>query len=84
MTPSRDFQDELDRILSAAAQRHDRYADVEAGDLHRRVGGYPGKNHRMPVCCGVMKQNMKSGDRIIEEPPSGQGASLIIRFGFPR
>ena len=53
---------------------------VTAGALHRMVGGYPGKNARMPVCCGVMKREMKPGDTILYAPPSGQGASLEISY----
>jgi len=25
--------------------------EIRSGDLHRSVGGYPGTNHRMPICC---------------------------------
>ncbi len=75
-----DFQSELDRIFASAGQGR---IDVTSGTLHRHVGGYPGRNHRMPVCCEVMKRNMRHGDQIIHSPPSGQGASLTIRYKFP-
>jgi hypothetical protein len=32
----------------------------------------------------VMKRNMKPGDQILQQPPSGAGATLIIRFKLPR
>jgi len=81
---AQDFQNELDRIFAAAQQQGKSRIHVKSGDLHRRVGGYPGHNHRMPVCCDVMKRNMRSGDRILQEPPSGQGATVIIRYELPR
>jgi hypothetical protein len=40
----------------------------------------------MPVCCGVMRKALalNDGDVIVEEPPSGQGAGLSIRYVLPR
>jgi hypothetical protein len=60
--------------------------EINAGDLHRRLGGYPGRNHRMPVCCAVMRAAFApdAGDLIVEEPPSGRGASFTIRYVLPR
>ena len=60
------------------------YIEINAGGLHKRLGYYPGNNHRMPNCCSVMKQCMKSDDTIVEQPSSGQGASLTIRYQLPR
>lgn len=79
-----DFHRELDRIFSSAQQAAKPFIEVKSGDLHRSVGGYPGRNHRIPMCCGVMKRNMKLGDQIVRQPPSGVGATLIIRFALPR
>ena len=80
MSPTaQDFQRELDRIFALSRQQGKPYIDVRAGDLHRQVGGYPGRNHRMPVCCEVMKRNMKPGDQILQQPLKGQGANLVIR-----
>lgn len=81
---AQDFQNELDCIFASAQQQGKPYVDVKSGDLHRRIGGYPGHNHRMPVCCEVMKGDMKPGDQILQQPPSGQGATLIIRYKLPR
>lgn len=60
--------------------------EINAGELHGRVGDYPGRNHRMPVCCKVMHSAFAPdvGDVIVGEPPSGQGASLTIRYVLPR
>ena len=81
---AQDFQNELNTIFKLAKQQAKPYIDVKSGDLHRLVGGYPKRNHRMPLCCAVMKKNMKSGDQILQQPPSGQGATLIIRYKLPR
>jgi hypothetical protein len=40
------------------------HIDILSGDLHRRFGGYPGQDHRMPVCCDVMRKNMRPADEI--------------------
>ena len=79
-----DFQGELESIFASAQKEEKSSIDVKSGDLHRSVGGYPGRNHRMPMCCAVMKRNMKPGDEILQQPPSGEGATLIIRFKLTR
>jgi len=81
MIPTKDdFEKRLDEILDEARSRGDSYADVTSGGVHRDVGGYPEKNHRMPLCCQVMKKKMGSDDIILKEPPSGQGVILIRYF----
>lgn len=45
-----------------------------------KLGGYPGKNHRIPDCCDVMKSLMHNNDFIIHQPLKGNGASLSIRY----
>jgi hypothetical protein len=80
--PTRDdFKMELYRTMNESIRQWRVTADINAGELHRRVGDYPGPNHRMPVCCGVMSDAFAPdvGDAIVEELPSGQGASLAIR-----
>ena len=45
------------------------YVDVRAKELHKMVGGYPNKgNHRMPVCCGVMKKKDAEGRQDTVKP----------------
>lgn len=86
MKPTRqNFEDALTAVLATAVQQDHHHVDVRAGDLHRRVGGYPaGGDHRMPLCCQVMKRIMGTGDRVLQEPASGQGATLTIRYRLPR
>lgn len=76
-----DFEHALVMIFARADDQS--FVDVRAGDLHRQTGGYPG-NHRMPVCCDVMRKAMQPGDQVLREPPKGNGASLTIRYLLPR
>lgn len=78
------FQDELRRIFEAVEDLGLSFIDIKSGDLHRIVGHYPGRDHRMPMCCDVMYQNMTDSDLILEQPPKGKGASLIVRYKLPR
>ena len=81
-----DFREELYRIMDEAVHQGSKYVDVNAGELHSGLGGYPGRDHRVPICCKVMKSAMARdhGDMPLQEPPSGQGASLTIRYVLPR
>ncbi len=81
---SRPFRLALQCRFEEAGQRGLKFVDVNAGDLHREIGGYPGKSHRMPTCCDVLRKSMQMGDTVIAEPPKGKGASLTIRYRFPR
>lgn len=67
-------------MLKVAKEIGLKYIDITSGDLHRKIGGYPGKNHNMPSCCNVMKSLMKEDDEILYAPPSGKGATLTIRY----
>jgi len=58
--------------------------DITSGELHRRVGGYPGTHHRMPVCCDAMQALKRATDTIVDQPPKGKGATLTIRYHLPR
>jgi 5-methylcytosine-specific restriction protein A len=58
---------------------HD-YKTITSGELHREIGFYPGKNHRMRTCCDIMRQIMTSGDEILVQPPKGNGATLQIKY----
>jgi 5-methylcytosine-specific restriction protein A len=81
---SEDFQAALDKIFEESMRNKLKSITVVSGELHRKVGGYPGSNHRMPICCSVMKKNIKKDDKIIYEPPSGKGATLKIEYKLPR
>jgi 5-methylcytosine-specific restriction protein A len=79
-----DFYGELQEIFFSAEKQGLSKISVNSGELHRRVGGYPGPNHRMPSCCSAMRSVMRYGDRITQSPPKGNGASLTIEYQLPR
>jgi len=75
------FRTTLNDLLNKERQDGHSAVDVNAGELHRRVGGYPGPKHSMPVCCSVMKSVAQHvGHEVLFSPPSGKGASLTIRY----
>jgi len=84
MPLTRDFEDMLRSLLAKGKEEGNLHLDVIAGDLHRIVGGYPGPQHRMPLCCDVMRKAMKPGDEVLSSPPKGKGATLNIRYYLPR
>jgi len=84
MTTTDDFKEELDEIFAFARAKKLAAVVIRAGNLHKLVGGYPGPQHRMPMCCSAMRQARREGDEIISEPPSGQGASLEIIYRFDK
>jgi len=79
-----DFRNMLKKMFSEAIEKGKDYVIIDAGELHSRVGNYPGKNSRMPNCCSVMRNEMKLLDKILYEPPSGKGSSLKIEYKLPR
>lgn len=58
--------------------------EITAGELHRRLGYYLGRNHRIPVSYSVIRALMGEADRIVTQPPKGNGPSLRIRYRLPR
>lgn len=74
------FREEILKILKHETDKGSRYVDITSGDLHRKIGGYPGKNHNMPGCCIVMRDLMKESDEVLYSPPKGKGATLTIRY----
>ena len=89
MPPTRqDFKRTLRSILYDARDIPGiRELTLNAGGIHRAVGGYPRIDHRMPMCCDVMKEEIHTeyGDEVLPDgPQSGQGASFTVRYCFPR
>jgi|LSQX01.2.fsa_nt_gb 5-methylcytosine-specific restriction protein A len=80
----RDFRAELEERFAAATRDGSPYIDICSGDLHKSIGWYPGPDHRMPTCCRVMRDMMRLGDTVLEEPPKGAGANVVIRYRLPR
>jgi len=84
MPKSADFIAAIHTSFRGAQIKKHKYLDINSGDLHRLLGYYPGPDHRMPLCCGAMRKEMKQGDQILNQPPKGNGASLTIRYQLPR
>jgi 5-methylcytosine-specific restriction protein A len=85
MPSKEDFRSALKRVLNAAEKAGKPYIEVNAGDLHREVGGYPSKEHIMPSCCDVLyEEHARGRAEIRSSPPKGKGASLTIRYQLPR
>lgn len=84
MSTRDEFQRTLDKLFANELSSGASTVTVKSGDLHKMVGGYPGPDHRMPVCCSVMRDSVRAGDMVVSEPPSGQGATLTIRYNIPR
>lgn len=84
MPGKEDFREQLAKVFAAATAAQRTYVDVRSGDLHKQVGGYPARNHRMPVCCDVMYAEKDAHDTILCKPEKGKGASLLIRYQLPR
>ena len=74
MPTAEEFRSELRAQLRAAERAGKPSIDINAGELHRKVGDYPGPAHRMPNCCNVMRKEMRGGDSIVSERAS-DGAS---------
>ncbi len=75
-----DVREALERQFAGAQSSGLRYVDIRAGDLHRDLGA----RNRLPLVCHVMRKLMTASDRILQQPPSGQGANVTIRFVLPR
>lgn len=84
---TKDFEAKLNTMLLEVKNKGFPAIILTAGELHREVGGYPcpSGDHRMRACCNAMYQAMQKdiGDITIEEPPSGQGANLTIKYILP-
>lgn len=79
-----DFQAELDNVFRQAESLGLVGIEVKSGNLHRRVGGYPRSDHRMPICCDVMYEAMTPADEVLAQPEKGKGASVVVRYILPR
>ena len=78
--PSReDFEIALQTRLQHAKEERKHTLGVRSGDLHQDVGGYPGPNHQMSLCCDVMREAMGSDDTI-ESSESNPGPNLLVRY----
>jgi 5-methylcytosine-specific restriction protein A len=79
-----EFRAELRAQIARAEKAGRSHVEINSGELHRKIGGYPGPDHRMPMCCKAMQEQMKEGDVVLSQPAKGEGANLTIRYMFPR
>jgi 5-methylcytosine-specific restriction protein A len=83
-----DFRAELRAQIRRAIRQRRPHVEINAGELHRKVGGYPpksGENHAMSSCCGVMRAEFVHGkDAVIFETTSGRAPAYTIRYHLPR
>jgi hypothetical protein len=86
MPTAEDFKRELFQMMTNAQKSGRESIEISARKLHARVGPPRGRNHGMPNCCRVMKAQLATdyGDVIVNEPRSGQGPTLTIRYRLPR
>lgn len=75
-----DFRKEIMEQLNEAKNEGKEYIDITSGDVHRKLGGYPGRNHAMRTCCLAMYELMKEKDDVRYAPASGYGATVEIRY----
>jgi 5-methylcytosine-specific restriction protein A len=79
-----DFRRELRAQIERAQNAGRPPVEINSGELHRKVGGYPGQDHRMPMCCKAMQEFKRSNDVVVSEPLKGEGANLTIRYMLPQ
>ena len=79
---------DFDRVLAGLFRQAEQDGKTEllvnSGELHRLVGGYPDYQNRITTCCGAMRRIMMADDRVVHQPPKGNGASLDIIYALPR
>lgn len=80
MPTRKEFETEIQHLFLKAVDLGFEEITINAGNLHRRVGGYPGPNHQMPVCCGAMRDASKQGDTELPNGLKKDGASFSVRY----
>ena len=83
-----EFRATLMALFSRAKKQGRSQIEVNAGELHRLVGGFPakeGETHNMATCCRIMRAEYDMGAaEIFFEPEKGAGQGLTIRYDLPR
>jgi hypothetical protein len=73
MPNSDQFRVELLAMLQRGQRQGRPHVEVNAGELHRVIGGYPGSGeHRMPMCCEAMLSEKRAGDEIVFDRQRGK------------
>lgn len=74
------FRSEIYIIIERAKKEGKDYIKINAGELHRALGGYPSNNHNMPGCCNAMRSINEYVSVEKSCPAKGKGASLTIGY----
>jgi hypothetical protein len=59
MPTAAEFESEIRAMISRAIQQKRPHLEINAGELRRPLGGYPGHNHSMPSCCAAMRAKLE-------------------------
>jgi hypothetical protein len=72
MPAADEFRDELYRAMHEGFSRGSEYIEMETGDLHRCLGGYPGPDHRSDLA-EYRRRSMRSaaGQGVIQSGGGG-------------
>jgi 5-methylcytosine-specific restriction protein A len=79
-----EFQAALNGVLLQAQKKNKAGVVVSSIDLHLQVGGYPGREHRMDLCCQVMREAMLQRDRITSQVLPPYPPLLEVVYELPR
>ncbi|WP_202326745.1 hypothetical protein [Mesorhizobium sp. 113-3-9] len=80
---ARDFHDELCAQIKRAQKHGAPHVEINSGELHRKVGGYPGTGHRMPLCCDAMYFEKRDADEVVCAPLKGKNAPDLLARNAP-
>ena len=75
-----EIQNRLAAILNFARQSGKSYVDVELDSLQKQFADFSSSDRSMSVCCDVMIKLMRPGDSILHESPTGESATLAVRY----
>ena len=76
-----EFRNAISAQIVRARNQNRPHVEINAGELHRALGGYPGNSHQMPSCCAAMRVDYENTrPEVVFNPQSGDGASLTIRY----
>lgn len=84
MVKKEEFADLIMRKLIDASAKQAKSIRLNAGELHRELGGYPSTRHALTSCCDAMYEARRPSDTIVSAPPKGRGATLTIEYKLPR
>lgn len=78
------FDQAIEAQLARGQEQGRAHVEINAGELHRQLGGYPGRAHQMPVACAALRAAMQDGDSVSFEPPAENGAAFTVRYVMGR